>query len=46
VLNPLEPGLKSTSRLLASSSPRQWEQIAPRLRTQALSSGHFSIDNL
>ena len=46
MLNPLEPGLKSTVVLLGSSSPRQWEQIAPRLRSQALSSGHFSITNL
>jgi len=46
VLNPLEPSLKSTVQLLASSSPRQWEVIAPQLRSQALSSGHFSITNL
>ncbi len=46
VLNPLEPGLQSTAQLLDSSNPRQWEQIAPRLRGQALSSGQFSITNL
>jgi hypothetical protein len=46
MLNPLEPGLESTARLLESASPRQWESIAPRLRGQALSSGHFSLANL
>jgi len=46
VLNRFEPGLKGTVQLLGSSSPRQWEQLAPRLRSQALSSGHFSITNL
>jgi O-antigen ligase len=46
VLNPLEPGLKSTVELLGASSPRQWERIASRLRSQALASGQFSITNL
>jgi len=46
MLNPLEPGLQSTATLLGSGSARQWESIAPRLRSQALSSGHFSLANL
>jgi hypothetical protein len=46
VLNRFEPGLKEAVQLLGSSSPRQWERIAPRLRSQALSSGHFSVTNL
>ncbi len=46
VLNRFEPGLKDTVQLLGTSGPRQWERIAPRLRSQALSSGHFSITNL
>jgi hypothetical protein len=46
VLNPFEPDLASTVQLLGASSPRQWELIAPRLRSQALSSGQFSITNL
>ncbi len=46
MLNPLEPGLKGTAQLLDSSGPRVWEQTAPLLRSQALSSGHFSITNL
>jgi hypothetical protein len=46
VLNPLEPGLKSTVELLGASGPRQWERIASRLRSQALASGQFSITNL
>ncbi len=46
LLNPLEPGLKATVQLLDSSGPRVWEQKAPLLRSQALSSGQFSITSL
>jgi hypothetical protein len=46
LLNPLEPDLKATVVLLGSSGPRQWERISAHLRSQALSSGHFSIANL
>jgi hypothetical protein len=45
-LNPLEPGLRSAERRLASSSPRQWERAAPRLRGEALTSGRFAITGL
>ena len=45
-LNPLEAGLRNAARRLGSSSPRQWERAAPRLRREALSSGKLTITNL
>jgi hypothetical protein len=45
-LNPREAGLKNAVRKLRSNDPRAWEQAAPRLRVEALTSGKFSITNL
>jgi hypothetical protein len=45
-LNPLEPGLRNAARQLSSGNRRTWELAAPRLRSEALSSGEFSITNL
>jgi hypothetical protein len=45
-LDPLEHGLRHAARLLRSSDPRTWETAARRLRTEALTSGKFSITNL
>ena len=45
-LNPLEPGLRNAARQLSSGDRRAWELAAPRLRSEALSSGEFSITNL
>jgi hypothetical protein len=45
-LNPRENGLRNAARRLASHDPRQWEQAAPRLRIEALTSGKFSLTNL
>jgi O-Antigen ligase len=45
-LDPRERGLKNAEQRLRSSSPRQWERAAPRLRREALTSGKFSITNL
>jgi hypothetical protein len=45
-LNPLEPGLRNAAQKLSSGDRRAWELAAPRLRSEALSSGEFSITNL
>ncbi len=45
-LNPLERGLRHAARVLAGHDPRTWERAAPRLRTEALTSGKFTITNL
>jgi hypothetical protein len=45
-LNPREGGLRNAARKLRSSDPRAWEQAAPRLRVEALTSGKFSITSL
>ncbi len=45
-LNPLESGLRNAARQLRSSSPREWERAAPRLREEALSSGKFATASL
>jgi O-Antigen ligase len=45
-LNPLEHGLRNAARRLRSNDPRAWEQAAPRLRREALTSGKFAITNL
>jgi len=46
VLNPRENGLRHAARVLRSSNPRAWERAAPRLRSEALASGKFSVTNL
>jgi hypothetical protein len=45
-LNPREGGLRNAARKLRSSDPRAWEQAAPRLRVEALTSGKFAITSL
>jgi hypothetical protein len=45
-LNPLETGLTHAVGKLRSDSPSAWEQAAPRLLREALTSGKFSITNL
>ncbi len=45
-LDPLEPGLRNALRRLSSSSPREWERAARRLRSEALTSGRFAITSL
>ena len=45
-LNPLEGGLLNAARRLSSGDPRQWEAAAPRLRSEALSSGKFTLTSL
>ena len=39
-------GVRNAAGKLSSDSPRAWELAAPRLRSEALSSGKFSITNL
>jgi hypothetical protein len=45
-LNPLEEGLLNAARRLSSGEPRRWEGAAPRLRSEALSSGKFALTSL
>lgn len=45
-LNPLEHGLRNAARRLSGDDRNTWELAAPRLRTEALDSGKFSITNL
>ncbi len=45
-LNPLEHGLRSAAEELSGDERAEWEEAAPRLRTEALDSGKFSITNL
>ncbi len=45
-LNPLEGGLRNAAQRLASNDARQWEQAAPRLRSEALTSGKFALSSL
>jgi O-antigen ligase len=45
-LDPREYGLRHAARVLRSNDPRAWERAAPRLRTEALISGKFSITSL
>ena len=45
-LNPLEHGLRNAARRLSSNDPRAWELAAPRLRSEALSSGKFALTSL
>ncbi len=45
-LNPLEHGLRNAALRLRSDNARAWEQAAPRLRREALSSGKFALTNL
>ena len=45
-LNPLEHGLRSAAEELSGDEREAWELVAPRLRTEALDSGKFSITNL
>ncbi len=46
VLNPHEAGLRNARRKLQGNDPRTWERAAPRLGSEALSSGKFAISNL
>jgi O-antigen ligase len=45
-LNPLEHGLRDAAEDLSGDDREAWELAAPRLRTEALDSGKFSITNL
>ena len=45
-LNPLEHGLRYAAEELSGDERDTWEFVAPRLRTEALDSGKFSITNL
>jgi O-antigen ligase len=45
-LDPLEGGLRNAARKLGSNDPRSWELAAPRLMSEALTSGKFAITNL
>ncbi|HXC23259.1 MAG TPA: O-antigen ligase family protein [Solirubrobacteraceae bacterium] len=45
-LNPREAGLRNARRKLRGADPRVWERAAPRLRSEALTSGKFAITNL
>jgi hypothetical protein len=45
-LDPLEGGLKNAARKLGSNDPRSWELAAPRLMSEALTSGKLAITNL
>ena len=45
-LNPLERGLRSAAEELRGDEREGWEEVAPRLRTEALDSGKFAITNL
>ncbi|HEY3865220.1 MAG TPA: O-antigen ligase family protein [Solirubrobacteraceae bacterium] len=45
-LNPREHGLRSAAEELSGDEREAWEDAAPRLRTEALDSGKFSITNL
>jgi O-Antigen ligase len=45
-LDPLEQGLRNAARRLSSANPRRWEGAAPRLRSEALTSGKFVLTSL
>jgi hypothetical protein len=45
-LDPLEEGLQNAARKLSSNDPRSWERAAPRLMSEALTSGQLAITNL
>jgi hypothetical protein len=45
-LNPREAGLRNAAVKLRSNDPRVWEQAAPRLCLEALTSGKFLITHL
>jgi O-antigen ligase len=45
-LNPLEGGLANAQRRLDTSNPRVWERVAPRLRSEALTSGRLALTSL
>jgi O-antigen ligase len=45
-LDPLEGGLKHAAKKLSSNDPRVWERAAPRLMSEALTSGKLAITNL
>ncbi|HXC45204.1 MAG TPA: O-antigen ligase family protein [Solirubrobacteraceae bacterium] len=45
-LNPSEAGLRNARRKLRGEDPRTWERAAPRLGSEALTSGKFAISNI